>query len=147
MKSTEDYARRMMALLRGIQGSLKGYILSSIKNSGFTIPQFMVLVELYYRPGISLNELSEGLDLPKSSVSRIVDKLVNNGVVIRKIPDDNRRTVNLSIEPDFIEKADLCCINWRINEAIEAEIDPARAEGIIKALEELNSILKCHEEK
>lgn len=41
------------------------------------------------------------MNLTKSTVSGIVDRLEKQGVVIREIPKDNRRIVKLSISEDF----------------------------------------------
>jgi len=51
------------------------------------------------RPGASLSVLAEQLALTLSATSRLVDCLVSKGLVTRKIPADNRRTVSLHLTP------------------------------------------------
>lgn len=62
-----------------------------------TITQCHMLMELDKEDNITLNELSSRLDLDKSTVSRTVDALVKKGFVNRTIPQDNRRTVLITL--------------------------------------------------
>jgi MarR family transcriptional regulator, organic hydroperoxide resistance regulator len=78
--------QKIMSLLRSIQGSLNNHISLNAESSGLTNSQFMVMFEIYNNKNISLNELSTRLDLPKSSLSRIVDQLVNKSIVKREVP-------------------------------------------------------------
>ncbi|MBL4933224.1 MULTISPECIES: MarR family winged helix-turn-helix transcriptional regulator [Clostridium] len=133
---------KIMNLLRVIQGSLNGHIESSAENLGITTSQFMVMFEIYNNKDISLIELSEKLDLPKSSVSRLVDQLVNKEIVIREIPKENRRTVKLSISPEFLKSTDVCNITSELNESIIGDLEPQKTEAIISALEDLILVLK-----
>ena len=74
----------------------------NIQNSsnccaGVTLAQCHTLLELFYHKSINLSELSEKLYLDKSTVSRTIDNLVNNGMVDRSIPKENRRKIILSL--------------------------------------------------
>lgn len=133
--------QRIMHLLRTIQGKLNCHMQSSAKDFGLTASQFMVMFEIYNNENISLNELSENLELPKSSVSRLVDQLVNQEIVIREIPKENRRTVRLFISPEFLNRADVTEVSNHLNDPIKVSLEPQRAEQIITALEELSEII------
>jgi predicted transcriptional regulator len=115
---------------------------SSAKGFGLTTSQFMIVYEIYNNKGMSLKELSTRLDLPKSSVSRIVDQLVNRGVVIRKIPKENRRKVELSITDDFVKNKNISYINIKMVSAINNYTENGKSQRIINALEELNKLLE-----
>lgn len=69
---------------------------------GVTITQCHTLMELDNKDGITLNELAERLNLDKSTVSRTVDSLVRSGLIIRTIPDENRRTTILTLSKEGI---------------------------------------------
>lgn len=142
MCEARNCVQKIMYLLRKIQGNLNCQMQSSAKSFGLTTSQFMVMFEIYNNKGISLIELSERLDLPKSSVSRLVDQLVNQEIVIREIPKENRRTVKLSICPEFLKKKDVCDITSEINDSIAKDLQPQKADEIILALEELISVIK-----
>jgi len=142
MCEARNCVQKIMYLLRKIQGNLNCQMQSGAESFGLTTSQFMVMFEIYNNKGISLIELSERLDLPKSSVSRLVDQLVNQEIVIREIPKENRRTVKLSISSEFLKNKDVCDITSEINDSIAKDLEPQKADAIISALEELISVIK-----
>jgi DNA-binding MarR family transcriptional regulator len=64
---------------------------------GVTLTQCHTLMELDKQDNISLKDLSERLYLDKSTLSRIVEGLVNLGLVDRDIPKNNRRTILIKL--------------------------------------------------
>lgn len=64
---------------------------------GVSVTQCHALMELDNRDNITLNELSSRLNLDKSTVSRTVDTLVNQGLIERTIPKSNRRTTLITL--------------------------------------------------
>jgi DNA-binding MarR family transcriptional regulator len=142
MCEARNCVQKIMYLLRKIQGNLNCQMQSSAKSFGLTTSQFMVMFEIYNNKDISLIELSEKLDLPKSSVSRLVDQLVNQEIVIREIPKENRRIIKLSISDEFLKKKDVLDITSELNDSIATDLEPEKADAIISALEELISVIK-----
>jgi DNA-binding MarR family transcriptional regulator len=142
MCEARNCVQKIMYLLRKIQGNLNCQMQSSAKSFGLTTSQFMVMFEIYNNKNISLIELSEKLDLPKSSVSRLVDQLVNQEIVIREIPKENRRIIKLSISDEFLKKKDVLDITSELNDSIATDLEPEKADAIISALEELISVIK-----
>ena len=67
---------------------------------GVTISQCHALMELDLKDNITLNDLSAKIHLDKSTVSRTVESLVNNGLILRTIPKSNRRTTRLTLTPE-----------------------------------------------
>ncbi|MBI4220007.1 MAG: MarR family transcriptional regulator [Chloroflexi bacterium] len=63
---------------------------------GLSIAQFRALNYLSRRPGASLSELAEFLGLTPPSASKLVQKLVTQRVVARRVGRDRRR-VRLSL--------------------------------------------------
>lgn len=70
---------------------------SSICCCGVTISQCHTLMELHKNEKLNLNELSARLFLDKSTVSRIVESLVNSKLVDRDVPKSNRRITIISL--------------------------------------------------
>jgi Transcriptional regulators len=103
MKQADEIAD----VIRSIKRNFRSKSEKVAKKYGFTPPQLGVIFYLYETPSITLNELSDHMMLTKSTVSGIVDRLYNQGVVIREIPKDNRRTVRLSISEDFKKSNDI----------------------------------------
>jgi len=64
---------------------------------GITLTQCHTIVETGRRKQISVNELSEVLDLDKSTVSRTVDQLVNHDILVRQPDLNDRRYVVLQL--------------------------------------------------
>lgn len=147
MCNSKNCSFKIMSLIRNIQGALNCNVASDAKKLGLTVSQLMVIYEIYNNKDISLKDLSIRLDLPKSSVSRIVEQLVTMGAVNREIPKENRRVVRLSVPTEFLAREDLLNINDKITGIIIDEIEPQKSERIIAALEELNSLLKHNEKK
>ncbi|MGV8980701.1 MarR family winged helix-turn-helix transcriptional regulator [Clostridium sp.] len=136
-------AEKLISLFKSIQGCLK----SISKEFELTVPEMMIMLELYENKTLSLNELSEKIEFPKSSVSRIVDGLVNREYVARKIPVENRRMVNLSISTKCLKCIDVACINDRFEDVVVGGLEPLKAEKMILGLEELSTTLKKAREK
>lgn len=64
---------------------------------GVTLSQCHAIVETGRKEQISVNELSELLKLDKSTVSRIVEQLVNNNLMVREPDRNDRRYVTLQL--------------------------------------------------
>ncbi len=94
-------SERVVFLFKSIQKIYREHIFEKSRQYGFTGPQIGLIIGLYKNPYRTLNEISECLGLSKSTVSGIVDRLVGQGVVIREIPENNRRVVRLSLSPEF----------------------------------------------
>lgn len=135
-------AEKLISLFKSIQGCLK----SISHEFDISVPEMMIMLELYEKKILSLNELSEKIEFPKSSVSRIVDQLVNRGYVLRKIPKENRRIVELSISNQCLKCIDVACINDRVNDVVVGKLKPPKAKKMILAIDELNLILKGENE-
>ena len=65
---------------------------------GLTVPQFRALNYIRRHPRSSLNDVAEHLGLTAPSASKLVQKLVSEKVVVRRVGDDRRR-VRLSLTP------------------------------------------------
>jgi len=89
-----------------------------------------------------LNEMSECLGLTKSTVSGIVDRLVGQGVVIKEIPENNRRIVRLSLSPEF-QKSNVLheLMNQYITDTIKGASEE-EIEKIISGLEILYTLIE-----
>jgi MarR family transcriptional regulator, organic hydroperoxide resistance regulator len=114
------------------------------KEHGFTVTQLSLMFVLYRDPNIMLNELSERMGLSKSTVSSMVERLEKQGVVVRKIPKDNRRIVRLSLEQKFVEKhKDMLELKQKFISDIFKFQDVSRqdADKVIYALEKMITMI------
>lgn len=141
----EKQATRILELFKNVQKALKQRFEKIAQQYGFTVPQLCVILHLYETPSITLHELSSHMMLTKSTVSGIVDRLTKQGVVIREIPKDNRRTVKLSISEEFKKANDISnmkkeLISHLILKDIKS-VDSKEVEKIISGLTQFSLLL------
>ena len=135
-------SERVVFLFKSIQKIYREHIFEKSRQYGFTGPQIGLIIGLYKNPYRTLNEISECLGLSKSTVSGIVDRLVGQGVVIREIPENNRRVVRLSLSPEFQKNNVLQeLINQYITDVIKGASEE-EIEKIISGLEILYSLIE-----
>lgn len=94
-------SERVIFLFKSIHKIIRNQMCEKSRQYGFTGPQIGLIFGLHKNPFSTLNEISQYMGLSKSTVSGIVDRLVGQGVIIREIPEDNRRIVRLSLSPEF----------------------------------------------
>lgn len=94
-------SEKVVSLFKAIHKVYRDHVYKKSRQYGFTGPQIGLIMGLHKNPYSTLNELSDCLGLSKSTVSGIVERLVCQGVVIREIPENNRRIVRLSLSPEW----------------------------------------------
>lgn len=74
-------------------------ILDMVESSccGVTFAQCHAIVEIGRVGTISLNDLADMLGLDKSTMSRTINNLVNNDLVLREIDPEDRRFVKIGL--------------------------------------------------
>lgn len=131
----QKQADEIMEIFKTIRKSISCKYEKIAKEYGFTASQLGVIFHLYMMPSITLNELSDHMSLTKSTVSGIVDRLAKQGVVVREIPEDNRRIVKLSISEEFKKNNDICSIKRKvINRFISDSIKKTKPEEVDKII-------------
>ncbi|MDF2673462.1 MAG: MarR family transcriptional regulator [Clostridiales bacterium] len=89
-----NYLRELIRILIRNLGVLEK---SEASCCGTTIAQCHAVVEIGRKEVVSLNELSELLDLDKSTMSRTINNLVGDNLVIREIHPEDRRYVTIEL--------------------------------------------------
>jgi DNA-binding MarR family transcriptional regulator len=78
-----------------------------IKASGFSMPQFFLLMHLHRHEQCGISDLSEHMDVTAAATSQLVDKLVQAGLLVRVEDPNDRRAKQVSLSPageSLIEK-------------------------------------------
>jgi DNA-binding MarR family transcriptional regulator len=145
----QKQANDIIEIFKSIRKSIGSKFEKSAKKYGFTAPQLGVIFHLHVMPSITLHALSEHMNLTKSTVSGIVDRLEKQGVVVREIPKDNRRIVKLSISEEFKKNNDICKMKKEfmgdfISESIK-NVDPKEVEKMIYGLRQFSILLSDNE--
>lgn len=76
-----------------------------IKVYGFTTTQCYALLEIEKSKSITMNELSEKMNLNSSTMTRIMDPLVRDGFIERQKSVEDRRLVLVSLSEKGLESA------------------------------------------
>jgi len=93
----EDFASEVRRLLRQIVKSNQGYEEACVAFFGVTSSQGGTLLALPLKNTLRMNELSNNVGVDKSTMTRMVDQLVDKGLAYRKVDEKDRRLVHIGL--------------------------------------------------
>ncbi|RNC29800.1 MAG: putative HTH-type transcriptional regulator YusO [Candidatus Dichloromethanomonas elyunquensis] len=102
MRNTEKQA--LLILLKEIKSLIDKCLKSKLDFGDYTVPQTMVIYHLASNGRMKISKLSEKIGLTNSTVSGIVDRLENQGAVIRERSAEDRRVVYVELTPEHQNK-------------------------------------------
>src|SRR5689334_4274060 len=139
----QQEAELLVKYLRDIRAILKRTEDSEIAAMGLTMPQIDVLRELATANGLSLKELSKRLGLVHSTVSGIVDRLEQRGLVQRRTDPDDKRFTRIYASQSVTDYTDRTLYSWRGSIIAKAlhQATPDEREQIVKGIGKLYSLL------
>lgn len=73
---------------------------SHIRELGLTAPQFDVIATLGNTSGMFMNQLAEKTLVTKGTLTGIIDRLEQKGLVRREVPPENRRCFLIVLTPE-----------------------------------------------
>ena len=117
MPNTEEY---IGVVISDVARLLRTEFDRRVRRLGITRAQWLVLTRLHRRPGASLSELAEMMEVEKATAGRMIDRLVANGWVERRTARDDRRVkrVYLTDDAERVHKR-----IWRVaEETVEAAL-------------------------
>jgi MarR family transcriptional regulator, 2-MHQ and catechol-resistance regulon repressor len=90
-------------LVRAYQ-ALSDYSAQHVRELGLTPPQFDVISTLGNTSGMSMRTLGEKTLITKGTLTGIIDRLEQKGLVRREVPEENRRsfTIILTLEGEKV---------------------------------------------
>jgi DNA-binding MarR family transcriptional regulator len=68
-----------------------------VKASGLSMPQFGILMNLYYRQTCGISDIGEHMDISPGAASQLVEKLVQSGLLDRTEDPNDRRAKVLTL--------------------------------------------------
>jgi DNA-binding MarR family transcriptional regulator len=107
-----------------------------VKASGYSMPQFFLLMHVHRREHCGISDLSENLEITNAATSQLVDKLVLAGLLLRTEDPRDRRAKQVSLSPEgeaFIEKAIAERSRW-VDDLI-GNLNPEEHQKVAEALE------------
>lgn len=121
-------------------------IQKKVEQSGFTIPQMRVIKEVVAHEGISIKQISLNLPMTQSTVSGIVERLVNKGILMRKSNSRDKRAVQIfstDAVAQFIEKDRMEYTNQSVMDALSILNPEERAvvmDGVRLLVDAVNAV-------
>lgn len=79
-----------------------------VKSLGFSMPQFFMLMQVYYKKQCGISDLSERLEITAAAASQAVEKLVQGGFLDRSEDPSDRRAKQVTLSAkgsELIEKS------------------------------------------
>ncbi|WP_201769271.1 MarR family winged helix-turn-helix transcriptional regulator [Fervidicella metallireducens] len=114
-----------------------------IKIYGFTSSQCYSLIEILKADRLTMNELSDKMNLDSSTMTRIIDKLVRDGLIKRDKDEEDRRKVLVMLTDRGKEVANM--LNDSVNEYYKKIISNIPTGRIDEVLNAVSVLLKAFE--
>ena len=100
-----------------------------------------IVFDIFYQGSVSLTQLADDLGIPKSTVSRLVEHLVQKKYLSRVRPKENRRAVQISITPEFHEELGHLQDDTAFQQLLEQDLPRDLGQKAIGKYKELVDIL------
>ncbi len=78
----------------------------AVARLGLTLHQFRGIVQVYVQPGISTTEFADAIGVQPSVATGVVQRLVDRGLVARRLDEEDRRIRRLDLTPDGLAVAE-----------------------------------------
>ncbi len=99
-------------------------------------PELRSLIWLYQNGRTDMSSFAEGIDVPLSTATRIVNRLVKKGIAIRHRSEIDRRTVEIDLSPSAYEHGQRYRAKRQAAlERILEPLDAAESETLVALLE------------
>ena len=142
-----DLKRQLVAQLVESSRLLRNYIDHRAKARGTTRAQWIVLFRLRDQEGLSQVDLADVLELQPISLVRLLDRLVEHGLVERKHDPRDRRANRLFLTPAGRQLADdLDSLRDSIAIDVLQDVPDAAIETSLKTLRDIKERIKTFAE-
>jgi DNA-binding MarR family transcriptional regulator len=130
--------------LRAIRANLRRPLEAEIARGNLTGPQQSAMHALVQSEGMSLKKLSKHLGLAHSTVSGIIDRLQDRGLVERQINDADKRSSRITVTQQVRDFVHETLPRLSIHPLVKAltHADAAQRHAIVKGLKTLRQVLE-----
>jgi DNA-binding MarR family transcriptional regulator len=130
--------------LRVIRARIRRPLKAEIARGNLTGPQKSVMHALVHSDGMSLKALSTHLGLAHSTVSGIIDRLQERGLVERQINDADRRVSRIAVTQEVRDFVRETLPQLSIHPLVEAlsRANAAQRRAIVEGLKTLRQMLE-----
>ncbi|MGQ9837178.1 MAG: MarR family winged helix-turn-helix transcriptional regulator [Cyanobacteriota bacterium] len=141
MAAREPFLGLLRDLAQAYQ-AFENYSGVHVRQMGLTSPQFDVLVTLGNTPGMTMNVLAKKTLVSKGTLTGIVDRLEQKGLVRREVPPENRRCFKIVLtEAGQALFEEIFPIHIAYLKERFQKLDPAEIAQIQASLQKLRSVL------
>jgi DNA-binding MarR family transcriptional regulator len=133
-------AVKVVQVMKKVMSVIKHNMQSHFKERNLTGPQGMLMGTLAHHGEMKVSELSERLGLSNSTVSGILGRLENQGLVERTRSREDRRVVYVKVTDEFKKQSQKHF--EEINKMIEQMMSKATPEELDIILEGMNTLEK-----
>jgi len=114
-----------------------------VKATGLSLPQFGILMHLYYWKNCGISHLGEHMDISAPAASQLVERLVQHGLVERTEDPNDRRAKQLTLTPkgrELIETGIVARTRW-VDE-LAASLSPETYDAVASTLAMLTEMVR-----
>jgi MarR family transcriptional regulator for hemolysin len=127
--------REILFVISDVGRLLRTYADQKARHFGQTRAQWAVLLRLERLEGLKQSDLAEDLDIQPITLTRLVDRLCDNGLIERRPDPNDRRAKRLYLTPAARPLLDR--ISQQVEEVAEtvlAGVDPAAVPALLSQL-------------
>ncbi|WP_232676546.1 MarR family winged helix-turn-helix transcriptional regulator [Nocardioides sp. R-C-SC26] len=130
-----DQPLSLSLLIKQSEATLRSRLQPVLDAAGLSAEQWRVVGVLLDAPGTRMTELADAAVVPAATLTRLVDRLVEDGVVVRRVDPDDRRRVVGALSPRGAEVArDLRAAEERLERELRAGLGPDRFDALVADL-------------
>jgi len=132
----------LVVLLRYCEDKVRQRLQPILDEAGLSPEHWRVMALLHEQPGLGASAIAKGAVLPSASVTRHVDKLVELGMVVRRVDPADKRRVVLALSTRGQENADRLLAEERaVEDTIAAGLGAERFKALARDLSMLPHVL------
>jgi DNA-binding MarR family transcriptional regulator len=132
----------LVVLLRYCESRVRERLQPLLDDAGLSAEHWRILALLHEQPGLGAGAIARGAALPSASVTRHVDRLVERGLVVRRIDPADKRRVVLALSPRGTKIAVAVLAQERaVERTIAAGLGAERFEALTRDLGMLPRVL------
>ncbi|MFL6023801.1 MAG: MarR family winged helix-turn-helix transcriptional regulator [Marmoricola sp.] len=137
------HAGSLVVLLRYCENMVRQRLQPVLDEAGLSHEHWRIMALLQEQPGIGMSAIARGAVLPSASATRHVDRLVERGMVVRRVDASDKRRVVTALSPRGNEIAGKLLAEERtVEEIIAAGLGSERLDALARDLGMLPHILE-----
>jgi DNA-binding MarR family transcriptional regulator len=142
MVTTPPSVGSLIVLLRYCENKVRQRLQPLLDQAGLSHEHWRIMALLHEQPGLGAGAIAKGAVLPSASVTRHVDKLVERGMVVRRVDPADKRRVVLALSARGLANAERLLAEERaVEDTIAAGLGAERFKALARDLSMLPHVL------